>query len=394
MRNLVLLFTAIIFVACNERKEDKALSIIEGKLQKNYSIPLIDISDETYRHVIIDRDSTRYFGHPSTLLMEEGKTMYCAYSLNHGGQPLFLKRSNDGGLTWSDYLPVPSNANELGNCPFLFNLPDSKGKERILMMVGGDDGIAKGMWQASSYDGGKTWSDYKDNGCKSVVASPTMVAVNKGKKHLIWHHAHPEDGRMVGKRKALNVYQSESTDGGETWGNTQVMCAIENANPCEPGVVVSPNGKIMACLMRENSRRLNSVVSFSKNEGKTWSVPKELPAALTGDRHQPKYTKDKKYLLVAFRDMAAESPTKGDYVLWIGTFDDLKGNEGLCRVKLLHQYGPAKWDCGYSGLELLPDGTFVATTYVRYRDGDKQNSIVSVRFKLEDILEKILLENG
>tara|TARA_B100001013_G_scaffold207058_1_gene125708 strand:+ start:271 stop:381 length:111 start_codon:yes stop_codon:yes gene_type:complete len=30
------------------------------------------------------------------------------------------------------------------------------------MMVGGGDHVAKGMWQASSYDEGQTWSDYKE----------------------------------------------------------------------------------------------------------------------------------------------------------------------------------------------------------------------------------------
>jgi hypothetical protein len=257
------------------------------------------------------------------------------------------------------------------------------------MMVGGDDGIANGMWQAASYDGGNTWSEYTNNGRNSVVASPTMIAVNNGGKHLIWHHAYPDDGRKAGQRTALNVYQSESTDGGETWGNTQAICEIENASPCEPGVVVSPSGKEMACLMRENSRRLNSVVIFSEDEGKTWSKPRELPASLTGDRHQPRYCFDQSFLLITFRDMAEGSPTKGDFVAWIGTYADIReGREGLCRVRLLDQPGNSA-DCGYSGLELLPDGTFVATTYIKYQADDAGNSIVSVRFKLEEILERL-----
>jgi hypothetical protein len=35
-------------------------------------------------------------------------------------------------------------------------------------------------------------------------------------------------------------------------------------------------------------------------------------------------------------------------------------------------------------VELLPDGTIVATTYVKYAAGPEQNSVVSVRFKLEE----------
>jgi hypothetical protein len=41
-------------------------------------------------------------------------------------------------------------------------------------------------------------------------------------------------------------------------------------------------------------------------------------------------------------------------------------------------------DCTYPGLELLPDGTFVTTTYGHWIEGE-QPFIVSVRFKLEEI---------
>ena len=38
----------------------------------------------------------------------------------------------------------------------------------------------------------------------------------------------------------------------------------------------------------------------------------------------------------------------------------------------------------YPGVELLADGTIVATTYVQYATGTEQNSVVSVRFKLSE----------
>ena len=41
-------------------------------------------------------------------------------------------------------------------------------------------------------------------------------------------------------------------------------------------------------------------------------------------------------------------------------------------------------DLGYPGVELLPDGTFVATTYAVLAPGQR-NSVVSVRFKLSEI---------
>jgi hypothetical protein len=50
-------------------------------------------------------------------------------------------------------------------------------------------------------------------------------------------------------------------------------------------------------------------------------------------------------------------------------------------VKLLHSN--AGGDCGYPGMELLPDGTIVATTYVKYEPGANKHSVVSVRFNLK-----------
>ena len=41
-------------------------------------------------------------------------------------------------------------------------------------------------------------------------------------------------------------------------------------------------------------------------------------------------------------------------------------------------------DCGYPGVELLSDGTIVATTYVQYHPGAEKNSVVSARFKLAE----------
>ena len=43
-----------------------------------------------------------------------------------------------------------------------------------------------------------------------------------------------------------------------------------------------------------------------------------------------------------------------------------------------------KWDCAYPGVEILPEGTFVLTTYGHWIQG-KEPFIVSVRLKLEEL---------
>src|SRR5690606_4515477 len=69
---------------------------------------------------------------------------------------------------------------------------------------------------------------------------------------------------------------------------------------CEPGVIRSPDGQRLAVLLRDNARRKNSHAIFSEDEGATWSEPRELPIALTGDRHTGKYAPDGR-LLISFR---------------------------------------------------------------------------------------------
>jgi hypothetical protein len=43
-----------------------------------------------------------------------------------------------------------------------------------------------------------------------------------------------------------------------------------------------------------------------------------------------------------------------------------------------------KWDCAYPGVEVLPDGTVVTTTYGHWTQGEPPY-IVSVRLKLDDL---------
>jgi hypothetical protein len=103
---------------------------------------------------------------------------------------------------------------------------------------------------------------------------------------------------------------------------------------------------------------------------------------LTGDRHTGKYAPDGR-LFISFRDTTRESPTKGDWAGWVGTYDDIAhGREGQYRVRLMDNHKGA--DCAYPGVEILPDGTIVTTTYGHWAAGEMPY-IVSVRLKLEEL---------
>jgi hypothetical protein len=54
-------------------------------------------------------------------------------------------------------------------------------------------------------------------------------------------------------------------------------------------------------------------------------------------------------LFISFRDTTLESPTKGDWAAWVGTYENIRrGREGQYRVRLMDNTGAA--DCAYSGV--------------------------------------------
>ena len=120
-------------------------------------------------------------------------------------------------------------------------------------------------------------------------------------------------------------------------------------------------------LLRENSRKKNSHICFSDDNGQTWSTPVEMHEALIGDRHQGVYAPDGR-LFITFRDTNSKSATSGDWVAWVGTFEDLEqGGSGDYRVRLSDNFH--QWDCAYSGVELLPSGTIFTATYGHWDEG-------------------------
>lgn len=343
------------------------------------SVPLtVDLSNDAARQVIVAQGTPEvYQGHPTTLLMPDGKTIFAVWTYGHGGVCGPMKRSDDGGRTWSELLPVPESWTKAKNCPALYRLPDREGRARLFVFAGtGPDGC---MHESVSEDDGKTWSDMKSTGLACVMPFCTVEPIDGGKTLLAMTNLR-RPGETKEKRSNV-VAQSLSTDGGFTWSPWRIVCDLAGQGPCEPALVRSPNGKQLLCLMRENVNRV-SLYMTSDDEGRTWSAAKPLPPGLHGDRHAPRYAADGR-LVVCMRDTGKSSPTKDHFIAWVGTYDDIvAGRNGQYRIKLLHSH--ARSDCGYPGLERLPDDTFVATTYVKYRPGPEKHSVVSVRFRLAE----------
>ena len=342
-----------------------------------FAVPLVDLAADTARQVVVDREPGQYLGHPTTVLLGDGHTILAVYPKGHGAGAIVMKRSVDGGRTWSERLPVPASWATSREVPTIYRVPTPEGGHRLLLFSG-----LYPIRLATSEDEGATWTPLAPIGdYGGIVAMASMAPIAGGRLLALFH----DDGRFLrgaDVRGTFRVYATESADGGLTWDGPRVIAEDTALDLCEPGLVRSPDGRRLAVLLRENRRRASSQVIFSDDEGRTWSAPRPLARELTGDRHVARYAPDGR-LVVTFRDMAAGSATRGDWLVWVGRFDDLTdGGHGRYRARLMDNQD--SWDSSYAGLELLPDGTFVATTYGHWQRGEEPY-IVSVRFRMREL---------
>ena len=380
MKSLKLFYLFLSSVLCNQ---------VLGKETK-----FIDISKDTDRQVIVDKEDGQYLGHPTTTLIKNSETILCVYPKGHGRGEIVYKRSLDGGQSWSERLKTPMTWNSSKEVPTLFQVKDKKGKERIIMFSG-----LYPIRMATTENNGKTWSELHPIGnFGGIVAMGTMIQdmKNPGHYRALFH----DDGRFISdKPKKQNptvftLYSCLSTDGGVSWQKPISIFSSSSVHLCEPGAIRSPDGKQIAVLLRENSRRKNSYLIVSNDEGQTWSKPRELPITLTGDRHTAKYFPDGR-LFISFRCRTAIGsklgiakspiPHEGDWAAWVGRYEDIiQGKPGQYVIKL----GDNKkgWDTSYPGVEILNDGNILTTTYGHWLE-NQAPYIISVRINSKELDE-------
>lgn len=349
-----------------------------------FRVPVLDLDQSEAMHVVVDKEAEQYLGHPTTVLLEDGKTILCVYPKGHGKGGIVYKRSEDGGKTWSDRLPTPKSWATSREVPTIHRVVDADGKKRLILW--------SGLYPARlsvSEDDGKTWSELEPVGdWGGIVVMGCVVKLKTPGRYMAMFH---DDGRFFtkdGKRAkptVFTLYKTFSDDGGLTWSKPETVWSGSDVHLCEPGAVRSPDGNEIAILLRENKRVKNSHIIFTGDEGKTFSDPVEVSNELTGDRHTAVYA-ERGRLFISFRDRSPKgwtSPTEGDWVGWVGTYQELKaGGKGDYRVRI--KDNTHQWDCAYPGVEILPDQTIVTTTYGHWDEGEKPY-IRAARFRLHQL---------
>ena len=174
------------------------------RVRRGYTIPLLDLADQKQRQVVVDREPGQYLGHPTTVLLEDGKTILAAYPKGHGKGAIVLKRSTDGGLTWSDRLPVPENWATSQETPTIHRVVDPQGKRRLVLFSG-----LYPIRMASSEDDGRTWTPLEKIGdFGGIVAMASVERLKNGDYMALFH----DDGRFLrgeGKKSKFRVYKTD-----------------------------------------------------------------------------------------------------------------------------------------------------------------------------------------
>lgn len=414
-------------------------------LGQDYTIPQLDLSqrpekldpeyDYLFENTIVD-NSKDYLGHPDSILLKNGDVL-TVYPAGHGKGPILTKISMDGGKTWSKNPDsTPKSWENSRETPTVYRLEFSDGRtqDKLILISGNPkwpcESTEGGFNCSISEDEGKTWSPfelfYDRSSSKKVVPIVAMASLTKLK----------ENGKFVDKwmglfhdRKFVNYKTILSFDenGKMQWSEPvpyfkEFRGVEKQASMCEVEIIRSDGGRgdELCLIARSNGKygqkNNNSIISFSNDEGETWSEPREAPAALNGERHKAVYTKDGR-LFMTFRSIErspdklkihAEGNKKRNWysegwIAWVGTYEDLKnGTEGQYRIKIAHTYldgqkapaTTANGDTGYCGNVVLDDGTIVTSSYgcfdvnATYIDSKGntviKTSIVSKRINLAD----------
>lgn len=228
--------------------------------------------------------------HGTLLAFAEGRKNNCT---DEGDIDLLVKRSSDGGKTWSPLQVIWSDGvNTCGNPAPVVD--QNTGKIHLLMTWNdGDDHIGeinagtskntRRIFATASTDDGKNWDAPKE--ITSTVKGPNWGWYATGPCHgiQITQGAHkdrlviPCDYIEVGAGRRGNSHVIYSDDAGASWKLGGVVPQHSSLNPNESTVTELSDGRLML-NMRVGSNQNQRVYSISSDGGATWSALEQAPA--------------------------------------------------------------------------------------------------------------------
>lgn len=207
----------------------------------------IDLAADAERRVVVDREAGQHIGHPTTVLLGDGRTLLAAYPKGHGRGAIVLRRSRDGGRSWGERLPVPASFATSLETPTLHRVSGPDGKERLLLFSG-----LHPVRLSTSEDEGETWSELAPVGTWGGIVAMASLEVRASGELAAYFH---DDGRFLrGAGKAEGTFtllETRSQDGGRTWSEPRAL-RVRLANDLEgsdcgyAGLECLPDGTFVA----------------------------------------------------------------------------------------------------------------------------------------------------
>lgn len=451
---LMLLALPLALAGCNDKGGYVAGS---GKLVDLSAMPEGTAEEYQYLYdqVIVGDKSTTgldYVAHPDSVLLDNGDII-TAFSLGHGKGGTAMRISHDKGLSW-EVMDLPDSFANNQETPTIYKLDFTDGTQKLVLISGRPSWPTEGNpgegWDASvstslDPDGGcdgLVWSEmenfYGPNAVReeykreagaekydAVVAMSALVQLKENGEFVDkWMGLYHDDRTFTVYKTILTFNeggQMEWSDPVRLLGQNGEWREYEEAKSlfglivsgngfCETEIIRSPDGNELAALFRVNAKSNYSYVTFSTDEGETWSEPQTMSQELTGERHKAEYDPVTGKLVITMRNITYTEVPDGKpssswvsrgWVAWIGDYEDLKrgaDGKGDMLVKLANTYNSGvseitefcNADTGYAGLVVYPDGTFVTTGYGYFSPADDpdhggQSYIISKQFKVRDL---------
>lgn len=451
---LMLLALPLALAGCNDKGGYVAGS---GKLVDLSAMPEGTAEEYQYLYdqVIVGDKSTTvldYVAHPDSVLLDNGDII-TAFSLGHGKGGTAMRISHDKGLSW-EVMDLPDSFANNQETPTIYKLNFTDGSQKLVLISGrpswNDEGNPGEGWDASvstslDPDGGcdgLVWSEmenfYGPNATReeyyreaaaekfdAVVAMSALVQLKENGEFVDkWMGLYHDDRTFTVYKTILTFNEEGQMEWSEPvrllgqngeWREYEeaksLFGLIVSGNGfCETEIIRSPDGNELAALFRVNAKSNYSYVTFSTDEGETWSEPQTMSQELTGERHKAEYDPVTGKLVITMRNITYTEVPDGKpssswvsrgWVAWIGDYEDLKrgaDGKGDMLVKLANTYNSGvseitefcNADTGYAGLVVYPDGTFVTTGYGYFSPADDpdhggQSYIISKQFKVQDL---------
>lgn len=348
----------------------------------------------------IDLDSSSdYLGQPDMVRTKTGKYIV-VYPEGHGHGSLIMQTSTDGKNFTKQECPESwKNSQEV---PTIYTLDRIDGSQYIILISGkpywvADNLKADGFQYSLSKDDGETWSQfttvYSPMDCIVAMSSLTQLKENGQfvDKWMGTFHTH----KFVNYKTILSFDENDNVVWSEPKPILSEYRGIEKKNKlCEIEIIRAHNDTLIMLTRNEARGGKTSMISYSNDEGESWTKPVYLPYDLSGDRFSAIYDETNDKVLISFRQIIPHKPnalsmtkfmTYG-WVLWIGNMDDLLSyNQGETIGDCLLVLGEdASGDCGYSGL-VDENGNITAVSYGHFLSSDKSN-IMLTNFRVEDFI--------